>query len=232
MPPDQEHRTILIIEDEPDMVYGLTEAFEFEGYRTEFADNGRQGVKLVSDLRPDIVIVDLMLPDINGYSVTEKIRESDPLVPILILTAKSQESDKVRGFDAGADDYVTKPFSVAELLARVRALFRRSSPVHADEIQKIKVGSAEIDFSRHVLVRNRKRYPLSFYELELLRLLNERRGDVVSRDEILEKIWGIRSSPSNRTVDNFIVKLRKKIEDHSDSPRHILTIYGQGYKLV
>ena len=232
MPAGNDKKRILVIEDEPDMVFGLKEAFEFEGFAFASAGKGENGVREFSRLRPDIVIVDLMLPDINGYEVTERIREHDKLVPILILTAKSQESDKIRGFDAGADDYVTKPFSIAELIARVWALFRRTHQTETSDKYIIKVGDTEIDVRKHTLVKNRKKYQLTFYELELLKLLDERRGEVVGRDEILEKIWGIKASPSNRTVDNFIVKLRRRIEDSTDSPQHILTVYGQGYKLV
>ena len=146
---------------------------------------------------------------------------------ILII---EDEPDIVRGLEAGADDYVTKPFSIAELLARIRAIFRRLRKVESAPAV-IHVGACEIDLSKHMLVRNRKTIALSFYEVELLKLLHERANQPVSRDEILDKIWGIEAFPTNRTVDNFIVKLRKKVEDQKE-PRHILTVYGMGYKLV
>jgi len=232
MPPKSDKKTILIIEDEPDMVFGLKEAFEFEGYEIKSSLTGEEGVRMAKRLHPDLLIVDLMLPDLNGYLVTKQIRQEDPRVPILILTARSQEGDKVRGFDSGADDYVTKPFSVAELLARVRALFRRAERSIERTVEEIEIGPARINLKTHALTRDKKDHQLSFYELELLKLLDERRGEVVSRDEILDKVWGIEASPTNRTVDNFIVKLRKLIEEQPDKPKHILTIYGQGYKLV
>jgi len=152
-------------------------------------------------------------------------------LPIIMLTARSQEADKIRGLDAGADDYVTKPFSVGELVARIRALFRRAS--RAPESPSFKIGSLTVNVGAHQLQKgSAKPVMLSFYEVELLRLLYERLGQPVSRDEILNKIWGVEANPTNRTVDNFIVKLRKKLEKHPENPEHILTVYGYGYKLV
>ncbi len=148
-----------------------------------------------------------------------------------MLTARSQETDKIRGLEAGADDYVTKPFSVGELVARINAIFRRlyrGTP--ADE--SIRIGQATIYPRRHELQRNRKALPLSFYEVEILRLLHERAGEPVTREEIMEKIWGVSGYGSSRSVDNFVVKLRKKIEEDAANPRHIVTIYGTGYKLL
>jgi DNA-binding response OmpR family regulator len=172
-----------------------------------------------------------MLPDINGYQICEELRRADAFMPIIMLTAKSQEADKIRGLDVGADDYVTKPFSVGELVARLRALFRRTT--RPSEIHAFKVGGANVNVSAHTVQKNgRKPDSLSFYEVELLRLLHERQGQPVSREEILNKIWGIEASPTNRTIDNFIVKLRRKIERYPDKPQHILTVYGFGYKLV
>lgn len=224
-------RTILIIEDEPHIVMGLRDALEFEGFGVISAGKGRDGVGLARSDNPDAIILDLMLPDMNGYAVCEELRRSNPFVPIIMLTARSQETDKIRGLDAGADDYVTKPFSVNELIARMRALFRRAArPSVTPEV--IAIGDAKVSFSAHSLRIGSEEHALSFYEVELLRLLVERAGQPVSRDEILQKIWGLEASPSNRTVDNFIVKLRKKIEKHPDKPAHILTVYGFGYKLA
>jgi len=171
-----------------------------------------------------------MLPDINGYQVCQEIRQTDGFVPILMLTAKSQEADKIRGLDAGADDYVTKPFSVGELVARIRAIFRRTQP--RSEGRSFRVGDAAVDLATQTVQRGSKTESLSFYEVELLRLLHERVGQPVSRDEILDKIWGLEATPTNRTIDNFIVKLRRKIERSPDKPEHILTVYGFGYKLT
>ena len=224
-------KNILIIEDEPHIVMGLRDALEFEGFGVISAGKGKDGIQLARAENPDAVILDLMLPDVNGYAVCEELRRISPFVPIIMLTARSQETDKIRGLDAGADDYVTKPFSVNELIARMRAIFRRASrPGAAPEV--IEIGEAKINLSAHTLRVDGSEHALSFYEVELLRLLHERIGQAVSRDEILQKIWGLEASPTNRTVDNFIVKLRKKIEKHPDKPVHILTVYGVGYKLA
>lgn len=227
-------KTILLIEDEPHIVLGLRDALEFEGFRVLAASKGREGVQLAKGESPDAIILDLMLPDINGYAVCVEVRRSDPLVPIIMLTARSQESDKIRGLDSGADDYVTKPFSVNELIARIRALFRRTSraPGAAALLEEVTIGDAKVNLAAHKLVVRGTSHELSFYEVELLRVLHERAGQPVARDEILQKIWGLEASPTNRTVDNFIVKLRKKIEPVPDKPKHILTVYGFGYKLV
>jgi len=224
-------KTILVIEDEPHIVMGLRDALEFEGFTVMSAGKGREGIQLARAENPDAVILDLMLPDVNGYAVCEELRRISAFMPIIMLTARSQETDKIRGLDAGADDYVTKPFSVNELIARMRAIFRRASrPAASPEI--IEIGDAKVSFSAHTLKIDGVEHALSFYEVELLRLLVERVGQPVSRDEILQKIWGLEASPTNRTVDNFIVKLRKKIEKHPDKPAHILTVYGYGYKLA
>jgi len=222
-------KTILVVEDEPQLALGLKDALEFEGFRVLTCGTGREGVVLAKSERPHAVLLDLMLPDINGYQVCEEIRKSDGFVPILMLTAKSQEADKIRGLDAGADDYVTKPFSVGELVARLRAIFRRTQP--RSESLLLTIGDASVNLSAHTLQRGSEVESLSFYEVELLRLLHERVGQPVSRDEILNKIWGLEATPTNRTIDNFIVKLRRKIERSPDRPEHILTVYGFGYKL-
>jgi DNA-binding response OmpR family regulator len=227
----EKKRTILVIEDEPHIVMGLRDALEFEGFAVISAGKGKDGVALAKAEAPDAVILDLMLPDVNGYAVCEELRRIAPFLPIVMLTARSQETDKIRGLDAGADDYVTKPFSVNELIARMRAIFRRvTRPSVTPEI--VEIGDARVSFSAHSLRVGDTEHALSFYEVELLRLLVERVGQPVSRDEILQKIWGLDASPTNRTVDNFIVKLRRKIERSPDKPAHILTVYGYGYKLA
>ena len=224
-------KRVLIVEDEPDMVRGLRDALEFEGFTVDAEMRGADGIARAHRDRPDLIVLDLMLPDTNGYRVCEQIRLKDQHVPIIMLTARNQEIDKIRGLEAGADDYVTKPFGVGEFLARVNAIFRRLDRTGSFD-ECIQVGDARVDFKKHVVHRNRKTEPLSFYEVELLRLLYERQDEPVSRDEILERIWGVEATTTNRTVDNFIVKLRKKIEEDQKQPRHILTVYGLGYKLV
>jgi DNA-binding response OmpR family regulator len=226
-------KRILVIEDEPDIVRGLRDALQFEGFDVEARGTGAEGLAAAMDWAPDAVLLDLMLPDDNGYRVCETLRQRDETVPIIILTAKAQESDKIRGLEAGADDYVTKPFSVAELIARINAIFRRQtrmSSSHADET--FQIGAWTINSRKHTMTKGRTSKRMTFYELEVLKLLRERSEETVSRDELLEKVWGIQASPTSRTVDNFIVKLRRKLEEDQKNPRHILTVYGLGYKLV
>lgn len=223
-------KTILLIEDEPHIVLGLTDALEFEGFCVFTSDTGKAGIQTARERNPDAVLLDLMLPDMNGYQVCQEIRRFNPQVPIIMLTARSQESDKIRGLDAGADDYVTKPFGVGELVARLRAAFRRMDVRPAAVV--FDIGDMVVNLSSHTVEGRGKRETLSVYEVELLRFLHERRGHAVSRDEILDRVWGQESNPTNRTIDNFIVKLRRKIEPRPDAPEYILTVYGLGYKLV
>ena len=224
-------KSILIVEDEPHIVMGLKDALEFEGYDVAATGTGKEGVLMAKSERPDVVLLDLMLPDINGYQVCEELRRFDPFLPIIMLTARSQESDKIRGLDAGADDYVTKPFSVAELTARIRAIVRRASR-QPGAPEGFDIGPAHVNCTAQTIEREGQEIRLSYYEVELLRLLHERKGQPVARDDILSRVWGLEASPTNRTVDNFIVKLRKKVEKSPDKPEHILTVYGFGYKLV
>lgn len=227
-------RSILLVEDDPSLALGLADTLEFEGFRVHHAKTGNDAIAIARAEHPDCIILDLMLPDVNGYQVCDAVRAFDPLVPIIMLTARSQEADKIRGLEVGADDYVTKPFSVGELVARIRALFRRASRASGvpSAAATFRIGDITVDTAAQTLARGGEVMQLSFYEVELLKLLHERVAQPVSRDEILDKIWGIEATPTNRTVDNFIVKLRKKVEPHPDKPRHILTVYGVGYKLV
>ena len=228
-------RTLLLVEDDPALALGLRDTLLFEGFRVLHAESGEQGLTLARDEDLDCIILDLSLPGINGYQVCQTIRAEDQFVPIIMLTARGQEADKIRGLDAGADDYVTKPFSVGELVARIRAAVRRSNRAGTPTPNgaAFAIGSVTVDPGAHTLLRDGQAITISFYEAELLRLLHRRLGEPVSRDEILEKVWGTKAhQPNNRTVDNFVVKLRKKIEPNHDRPRHILTVYGYGYKLV
>lgn len=224
-------KTILLVEDDPSLALGLCDALEFEGFRVIHAERGSDAIEQAKRTSPECIILDLMLPDLNGYQVCTEIRRFDVRTPIVMLTARSQEADKIRGLDAGADDYVTKPFSVGELVARIRAVLRRSMRA-APLDEPFTIGDVSIDPSAHTLRREGELEQLSFYEVELLKLLYERKGQPVSRDEILRRVWGIDPNPTNRTVDNFVVKLRKKLEVEPAQPRHILTVYGLGYKLV
>jgi DNA-binding response OmpR family regulator len=221
---------ILIVEDEKEMARGLKDILEFEGYEVQTAATGREGLNHLSRKETDCIILDLMLPDLNGYQVCEEIRKQRSKIPILMLTARMQDYDKIRGLEVGADDYMTKPFSVGELLARVRALLRRSVE-YAREVGLVRIGSSEVDVHHFTVRRGKKEHSLSYYEVELFKLLYANANQPVTRDEILEKVWNTENYSTNRTVDNFIVRLRKKIEDDYRNPKHILTIYGVGYKL-
>jgi DNA-binding response OmpR family regulator len=221
---------ILIIEDEKEMARGLKDILEFEGYEVATAGSGKEGLSAINRKEPDCIILDLMLPDIGGYEICEQIRHRNVNIPILMLTAKAQEYDKIRGFKVGADDYLTKPFSVGELLARVMALLRRHVQ-YAQDMDTVRIGSSIVDVKHFIVRRGRKEHSMSHYEAELFKLLYKHANQPVTRDEILDKVWGTDKFPTNRTVDNFIVKLRKKIEDDYKNPKHILTIYGIGYKL-
>jgi DNA-binding response OmpR family regulator len=222
---------ILVIEDEKEMARGLKDILEFDGYEVCLAETGKDGIQAASRKEPDCIILDLMLPDISGYEVCEQIRWKHR-IPILMLTAKSQDHDKIRGFKVGADDYLTKPFSVGELSARVMALLRRHSQYSQEQdIDVVQVGPNTVDVKHFIIRRGKGEYSMSHYEVELFKLLYSRANQPVTRDEILDKVWGTDNFPSNRTVDNFIVKLRKKLEEDYRNPRYILTIYGVGYKL-
>jgi len=228
----EDGRGILLVEDDPALALGLSDSLRFEGYRVVHTAKGEKAIELAASEDVDCIILDLMLPDMNGYQVCQTIRARDPIIPIVMLTARSQESDKIRGLEAGADDYVTKPFSIGELVARIRALFRRAGRTIRPSQSEIRIGDVNVETGSQTLTTPNETMHLSFYEVELLKFLWEREGEPVSRDEILEKIWGLEAGPNNRTVDNFIVKLRRKIEPKPERPVHILTVYGVGYKLV
>jgi len=221
---------ILIVEDEREMARGLKDILEFEGYEVTTAGTGKEGLQAVTRREPDCILLDLMLPDINGYQVCEEIRRQKNKTPIIMLTAKAQDYDKIRGLEVGADDYMTKPFSVGELLARVKAILRRTGQ-YAQQIDVVRIGNSLVDVPHFVVRKGKEEYSLSHYEVELFKLLYENVNEPVSRDEILDRVWGTENYPTNRTVDNFIVKLRKKLEEDYKNPKHILTIYGVGYKL-
>ena len=228
----KEHCDILLVEDDPSLALGLSDTLRFEGWSVEHTPSGAKATELARSLRPRCIVLDLMLPDRNGYQVCEDLRRVDPYVSILMLTARGQEADKIRGLNSGADDYVTKPFSVAELVARIRALMRRvESSGGARNEASFRIGECLVHPKSHTLECQGKRSELSFYEVEVLRLLFERSGQPVTRDEILDRVWGVQANSTNRTVDNVIVKLRKKIEAQPERPRFILTVYGVGYKL-
>jgi DNA-binding response OmpR family regulator len=222
---------ILVVEDDPAILRGLADNLRCEGYEVQQAADGEAALRLAREGRPDLIILDLMLPRLSGYEVCTKLRAHGADTPILMLTARGDEADRVVGLDMGADDYVTKPFSVRELLARVRALLRRASPARAlpDEVR---FGDVAIDFKRYVATRAGRPIDLTRKEFGVLRLLASRAGEVVGREEMLNDVWGYEHFPTTRTVDNHVALLRAKLEVDPSQPRHLITVHGVGYKLV
>lgn len=224
---------ILIIEDDPTIIEGLTAAFEFHGFKLFTAMNGMQGIALLKNEKPELVIIDIMLPDIDGFDICKKIRETDQLIPIIFLTAKNQESDKLLGFELGANDYVTKPFSARELIARVKVHLKKMDNSKRGESseQELLIGNVKVNFKNYTLQKEGVIYNLSPKELKILKLLNENPDTVISRDRIIDVVWGEEYDPHIKTIDNFIGKLRKKIEDDPKKPIYILNVFGAGFKL-
>ncbi len=224
---------ILIVEDEPAMQLGLRDNLEFEGYTVESAEDGDSGLNKILNNSYDLVLLDVMLPHRSGFDICREVRSQGIETPIILLTAKGEEIDKILGLELGADDYVTKPFSVRELLARIKALLRRSnSPAETAEGGNITIGRLTLDFGSYTAFESGREIKLSHKEFEILHYLFDRRNQAVSRHSLLEDIWGYEEQPTTRTVDNFIVRLRQKIEGNPNSPRIILTVHGYGYKMI
>lgn len=223
---------ILIVEDEPNMRLGLKDNLEFEGYNVELAEDGEDGLNKILDNKYDLIILDVMMPKMSGFDVCKNARKSSVTTPIILLTAKGEEIDKVLGLELGADDYVTKPFSVRELIARVKAILRRSENLSLSESKSIKIGKLEVDFNGYKAVSGKKDVQMSHKEFEILHYLWKKKNTTVSRDDLLTEIWGYDETPTTRTVDNFILKLRQKIETDPNHPKIILTVHGVGYKMV
>jgi DNA-binding response OmpR family regulator len=228
---DKPAHRVLIVEDEPDMVLGLKDNFEFEGYEVLTASDGAAGLERARTQKPDLVILDIMLPKLSGLEVCKTLRGEGFEAPIVMLTARGQEIDKVVGLELGADDYVTKPFSIRELLARVRAILRRTEGTKR-RLSRYRFADIDLDFEVYKASKGGAPLELSPREFELLRYVIERKGETVSRDRLLEDVWGYESYPSTRTVDTHIAKLRAKIGDSGSEPKYILTIHGVGYKFV
>jgi DNA-binding response OmpR family regulator len=221
---------ILIVDDDPAMRVGLQDNLEVEGYRVSTAAGLREGREIALRTRPDLILLDLMLPDGDGMSLCRHLRNEGLHIPVIMLTARGEEMDKVLGFEVGADDYVVKPFSLRELLARIHAHLRRTHATGADG--PVPVGLALVDFPRHLLSREGQPLDVTAKEMDMLRYLVEHRGQVVSRETLLAEVWGHQSEIETRSVDNYIVRLRKKLEAEPAEPRYLITVYGSGYKLV
>jgi DNA-binding response OmpR family regulator len=222
---------ILIVEDEPNMVAGLRDNFEFEGYQVITAPDGIAGLERALSEAPDLVILDVMMPRMSGLDVCKQLKSKRPSIPVIMLTARGQEIDKVVGLELGADDYVTKPFSIRELLARVKAVLRRARTVPQEQ-ERVSFGDVEVNLRSCQVARGGKPLDFSSKEFELLKYFLCHQGETLSRDRLLEEVWGYDRFPTTRTVDAHIVHLRQKIEPKPEEPRFILTVHGTGYKFV
>jgi two-component system alkaline phosphatase synthesis response regulator PhoP len=222
---------ILVVEDEPNMVAGLRDNFEFEGYEVITATDGSEGLERALEESPDLVVLDVMLPRMSGLEVCKQLRAKRGSIPIIMLTARGQELDKVVGLELGADDYVTKPFSIRELLARVKAVLRRTAVVPKQQDQH-SFGDVEVDLRRHRVLRSGKILDVSSKEFELLKYFICHAGEPLSRDRLLEEVWGYENYPTTRTVDTHLVRLRQKLEPDPEQPQFFLTVHGTGYRFV
>jgi DNA-binding response OmpR family regulator len=226
---------ILIIEDDPHILLGLEEVLKSESFEVAVCNRGDEAIEAFNQHRPALVLLDVMLPGLSGYDICRKLRANKVTTPILILTAKGQEIDKVVGLDLGADDYVTKPFGVRELLARIQALLRRSTNAPASKKvteTPFQIGNASIDPKTFQIRRGKQVDELTAKELKLLQLFHAHPGEVFSRDRLLNEVWGYNYFGTTRTLDQVIVQLRKKLGDNGAEPKHLVTVHGVGYKLV
>jgi DNA-binding response OmpR family regulator len=224
---------ILVVEDDPKMQTGLRDNLEFEGYDVEVVGDGKAGLEKAILNEHDLLLLDVMLPKMSGFDLLRAVRERNIQTPAIMLTAKGEEIDKVLGLELGADDYVTKPFGLRELLARVKAVLRRhergEGSANADQA---KIGNLEVDFAAYSATKGGKSVAMTPKEIEILKYFWQHKNETVSRDKLLTDVWGYDDSVSTRTVDNFILKLRQKVEKDPANPRHIITIHGVGYKML
>ncbi|MDD2942707.1 MAG: response regulator transcription factor [bacterium] len=238
-----EQKKILIVEDDDAVRDGLKENLELEGYAVFISTDGTAGLQAYEQVQPDLVLLDVMMPGLDGLEVCRRIREFRRGTPVIMLTAKCAEIDKVVGLEMGADDYLTKPFAMRELFARIKALLRRCEVLNSraqdgepigksGEMQKLEFGAIAVDFRAYRAKKGEDEIPMSVKEFELLKFLAVNADHPVSRDQLLDNVWGYNSYPTTRTVDNFIARLRHKVEEVPDKPRHILTVHGIGYKFV
>ncbi len=223
--------SILVIEDDPSIARGLTQNLRFEGYSVQHAIDGQTGLEMAVSKPPDLLLLDVMLPRLNGFEVLRELRRLELEVPVIMLTAKAEEIDKIRGLDLGADDYVTKPFALAELLARVRAVLRRKRR-YDKKNERVTFGDAEVDFAAARATFKGEAVKLTARELELIKLFVEREGQALTREEIVRRVWGYDYEGTDRTLDNFVSRLRQKLEHDPADPKHFLTVRGIGYQFL
>jgi len=232
----EEKLTLLIAEDEESLLIPLRDNLEFEGYRVETARDGEEALSKVMALKPDLLLLDIMMPKQNGWDVCRALQKHGVTVPIIILSAKDQEVDIVLGLELGADDYITKPFGLSELMARIKAVLRRHQKLRTETQPQsdtpLTIGVATVDFKRYEVARNGKPALLTPREFAVLHYLLSRKGEVVSRDELLNEVWGFESYPNTRTVDNHILRIRKVIERQPSQPKILLSIRAVGYRLL
>ncbi len=221
---------LLIIEDEQDLREGLKHNLELDGYAVAVAATGPEGLQQATAGSHALIILDLMLPGLSGFEVLKRLREAGKTTPVIILSARGQDHDKVSGLELGADDYVTKPFGLAELSARIRAVLRRTSPDAPGGKDVYDFHDLRIDFRRFTVQRDGEEHQLSRYEAEILKMLILHQGEVVTRNDLLRKVWGYVHLPTTRTVDNHIARLRKKVESSADDPKYVVTVHGIGYR--
>jgi len=225
-------KKILIIEDDPGILLSLKDEFESEGYTVSTAEDGEKGLEIAKQQKPDLIILDIMLPVLDGYEVCKRLRMEGNTTPIIMLTVKDKEIDKVLGLELGADDYVTKPFSLRELMARVKAVLRRTEE-RTKDLATYSFGQIELDFRKYEAKKKRKKLDLTHLEFQMMKLFIQKKEQVLSRDYFLDKIWGEDNTyVSFRTVDSHIANIRKKIEDDPSNPKHIISIRGVGYKFI
>ncbi|MDF7798381.1 response regulator transcription factor [Pontiellaceae bacterium B1224] len=221
---------LLVVDDEKAMANAIRDNLAFEGFQVDVAYGGRSALDTLLSEKYALVILDIMMPDIDGFEVLSSLRNNKDQTPVIFLTARSAEADKLRGLGLGADDYVVKPFSILELIARVKAVLGRTAP--GGEFQTLEIGNTTIDFTTLTATIGQEEKELSRYEADILRVLMANPGRIFSRDDILNAVWGINAFPSNRTIDNYIVKLRQKIETDPKNPQYLISVYGMGYKFV
>ncbi|BBM87350.1 response regulator transcription factor [Candidatus Uabimicrobium amorphum] len=222
--------TILVVEDDPAILLGLTKNLQFEGFNVLCAEDGEEALEIIFNKPIDLLLLDVMLPKLNGFEVCKTVRKKNLGVPIIMLTAKDKEIDKIMGLDLGADDYIAKPFSVRELIARINAVLRRKRKYEDKANDVLLFGNIKVNFQGRTVHKDDERVDLSPKEFDVLKLLVQNKGKVLSREEILNKVWGYDYFGTARTVDNFINKLRQKIEEEVTQPLYILTVRGIGYK--
>jgi len=222
---------ILIVDDEAPMRLGLKDNLEFEGFKVSEAEDGKIALQQVKQHRPDLIVLDVMMPNMSGFDVCKALRKEGDETPIILLTAKGEEIDKVIGLELGADDYVQKPFSVRELIARIKAILRRYAS-GVQSIESTRIGLLTLNFLEYSAYNGDEEIKLSHKEFEILSYLLAKKNEIVDRYDLLKNVWGYGNQPTTRTVDNFIVKLRQKLEEDPSQPKHIITIHGVGYKLV